>query len=111
LSYSPIPASKIPLTVKRLNLGCIPIILADSCGTSKVTLLPTLTPNFVAKPMPIKILDLPNSALPDLIIRLKVDDLFNAKKITNEVVNSLNSSQYYGVDWTQQKAIQCQQNP
>jgi lipoprotein-releasing system permease protein len=37
-------------------------------------------------------------------IRLKVDDLFNAKKITNEVVNSLNSSQYYGVDWTQQKA-------
>lgn len=37
-------------------------------------------------------------------IRLKVDDLFNAKKITNEVVNSLNSRQYYGVDWTQQKA-------
>jgi ABC-type lipoprotein release transport system permease subunit len=37
-------------------------------------------------------------------IRLKVDDLFNAKKITNEVINSLNSSQYYGVDWTQQKA-------
>jgi hypothetical protein len=43
LSYSPIPASKIPLTVKRLNLGCIPIILADSCGTSKVTLLPNFS--------------------------------------------------------------------
>lgn len=37
-------------------------------------------------------------------IRLKVDDLFNAKKITNEVVNNLDSQQYYGVDWTQQKA-------
>ncbi len=37
-------------------------------------------------------------------IRLKVDDLFNAKKITNEVVNELDSQQYYGVDWTQQKA-------
>ncbi|WXU00266.1 MAG: Lipoprotein-releasing system transmembrane protein LolE [Catillopecten margaritatus gill symbiont] len=37
-------------------------------------------------------------------IRLKVDDLFNAKKITNEVVNELNSGQYYGIDWTQQKA-------
>lgn len=37
-------------------------------------------------------------------IRLKVDDLFNAKKITNEVLDSLNSEQYYGVDWTQQKA-------
>lgn len=37
-------------------------------------------------------------------IRLKVDDLFNAKKITNEVVNDLDSQQYYGVDWTQQKA-------
>ncbi|MBA5249532.1 Lipoprotein releasing system transmembrane protein LolE [hydrothermal vent metagenome] len=37
-------------------------------------------------------------------IRLKVDNLFNAKKITNEVLDSLNSGQYYGVDWTQQKA-------
>lgn len=37
-------------------------------------------------------------------IRLKVDDLFNAKKITNEVVDSLNPKQYYGVDWTQEKA-------
>ncbi len=37
-------------------------------------------------------------------IRLKVDDLFNAKKITNEVLDNLNSEQYYGVDWTQQKA-------
>ncbi len=37
-------------------------------------------------------------------IRLKVDDLFNAKRITNEVLNNLDSSQYYGVDWTQQKA-------
>lgn len=37
-------------------------------------------------------------------IRLKVDDLFNAKKITNEVIDTLNSGKYYGVDWTQQKA-------
>ncbi len=37
-------------------------------------------------------------------IRLKVDDLFNAKKITEEVLNGLNSDQYYGVDWMQQKA-------
>ncbi|SMN15917.1 Lipoprotein releasing system transmembrane protein LolE [uncultured Candidatus Thioglobus sp.] len=37
-------------------------------------------------------------------IRLKVDDLFNAKKITNEVIDALNSGKYYGVDWTQQKA-------
>jgi hypothetical protein len=82
----------------------MPIILADSCGTSKVTLLPTLPPNFVAKPMPIKMLDLHQAQLLYTMkgkvsgIRLKVDDLFNAKKITNEVVNSLNSSQYYGVD-------------
>ncbi|RUA05089.1 MAG: lipoprotein-releasing ABC transporter permease subunit [Gammaproteobacteria bacterium] len=37
-------------------------------------------------------------------IRLKVDDLFNAKKITAEVVNDIGHGQYYGVDWTQQKA-------
>ncbi|ABL02561.1 lipoprotein releasing system, transmembrane protein, LolC/E family [Candidatus Ruthia magnifica str. Cm (Calyptogena magnifica)] len=37
-------------------------------------------------------------------IRLKVDDLFNAKKITQEVVASLQSNQYYGIDWTEQKA-------
>lgn len=37
-------------------------------------------------------------------IRLKVDDIFNAKKITQEVVNTLGAHQYYGVDWTQQKA-------
>ncbi|HIF47491.1 lipoprotein-releasing ABC transporter permease subunit [Candidatus Thioglobus sp.] len=37
-------------------------------------------------------------------IRLKVDDIFNAKKITQEVVNTLGAHQYYGVDWTRQKA-------
>lgn len=37
-------------------------------------------------------------------IRLRMDDLFNAKKITNEVVNDLGAGQYYGVDWMQQKA-------
>ncbi|SFV86822.1 Lipoprotein releasing system transmembrane protein LolE [hydrothermal vent metagenome] len=37
-------------------------------------------------------------------IRLKVDNLFNAKKITNEVIERIDSEQYYGVDWTQQKA-------
>lgn len=36
-------------------------------------------------------------------IRLKVDDLFNAKKITNEVVHNLGEN-YYGLDWTAQKA-------
>ncbi len=37
-------------------------------------------------------------------IRLKVSDLFQAKKITHQVVNTLGKDQYYGVDWTQQKA-------
>lgn len=37
-------------------------------------------------------------------IRLKVDDLFEAKKITRQVVNKLGGNQYYGIDWTQQKA-------
>ncbi len=37
-------------------------------------------------------------------IRLKVDNLFNAKKVTHEVVAGLQSDQYYGVDWTEQKA-------
>jgi hypothetical protein len=39
--------------------------------------LPTLTPNFVAKPMPIKMLDLPNSALPDLILSSKTEVFFS----------------------------------
>ncbi|WP_428087674.1 lipoprotein-releasing ABC transporter permease subunit [Candidatus Thioglobus sp.] len=37
-------------------------------------------------------------------IRLKVDDLFQAKKITQEVVDTLDVDRFYGVDWTQQKA-------
>ncbi len=37
-------------------------------------------------------------------IRLKVDNLFNAKKITDEVISDLNPQQYYGVDWMRQKA-------
>ena len=37
-------------------------------------------------------------------IRLKVDDLFQAKEITNKVVKNLDSARYYGVDWTQKKA-------
>ena len=36
-------------------------------------------------------------------IRLKVDDLFKANKITNDVVEKLGSDLYYGVDWMQQK--------
>jgi len=36
-------------------------------------------------------------------IRLKVDDLFNANKITSNVVEKLGSDLYYGVDWMQQK--------
>ena len=36
-------------------------------------------------------------------IRLKVDDLFEANKITNDVVEKLGSDLYYGVDWMQQK--------
>jgi len=36
-------------------------------------------------------------------IRLKVDDLFEANKITNNVVEKLGSDLYYGVDWMQQK--------
>jgi lipoprotein-releasing system permease protein len=36
-------------------------------------------------------------------IRLKVKDLFQAKKITDEIVTRL-GSRYYGVDWTRQKA-------
>ncbi|WPE17624.1 lipoprotein-releasing ABC transporter permease subunit [Candidatus Thioglobus autotrophicus] len=37
-------------------------------------------------------------------IRLKVDNLFQAKKITQEVVSSLGVDKYYGIDWTRQKA-------
>jgi len=37
-------------------------------------------------------------------IRLKVDDLFQAKEITNKVVKDLDNTRYYGVDWTQKKA-------
>jgi lipoprotein-releasing system permease protein len=37
-------------------------------------------------------------------IRLKVSDLFQAKKITQEVVDALDSDLYYGIDWTRQKA-------
>jgi lipoprotein-releasing system permease protein len=36
-------------------------------------------------------------------IRLKVDDLFEANKITKNVVEKLGSDLYYGVDWMQQK--------
>jgi len=36
-------------------------------------------------------------------IRLKVDNLFKANKITNNVVEKLGSDLYYGVDWMQQK--------
>ncbi len=38
-------------------------------------------------------------------IRLKVNDLFQAKKITNEVINNLDKTRYYGVDWTKKKLI------
>jgi len=37
-------------------------------------------------------------------IRLKVLDLFQAKRITQEVTEKLGSDQYYGIDWTRQKA-------
>jgi len=37
-------------------------------------------------------------------IRLKVADLFQAKRVTKEVVANLGSEQYYGIDWTRQKA-------
>jgi lipoprotein-releasing system permease protein len=38
------------------------------------------------------------------VIHLKLDDLFSAKRITNEVVHSLGADRYYGVDWTVQKS-------
>ncbi len=37
-------------------------------------------------------------------IRLKTNDLFQAKQITNEVINKLGNNKYYGVDWSQKKA-------
>jgi lipoprotein-releasing system permease protein len=37
-------------------------------------------------------------------IRLKVLDLFQAKRITQEVTEKLGNDQYYGIDWTRQKA-------
>ncbi len=37
-------------------------------------------------------------------IRLQVDDLFQAKKITNQVAKSLGANQYYGIDWSAQKS-------
>ena len=36
-------------------------------------------------------------------IRLKVDNLFEADKITSNVIEKLGSDLYYGVDWMQQK--------
>ena len=36
-------------------------------------------------------------------IRLKVDNLFEANKITDNIVEELGSDLYYGVDWMQQK--------
>lgn len=43
--------------------------------------------------------------MPDEIsgIRIKVDDLFLANKIIQEVVESIGSNQYYGVSWQEQK--------
>jgi len=37
-------------------------------------------------------------------IRLKVDDLFEARRITNQVVKKLGNDRYYGTDWMQKKA-------
>lgn len=37
-------------------------------------------------------------------IRLKVTDLFQAKKITAEVLSQLDGDRYYGIDWMQKKA-------
>ena len=37
-------------------------------------------------------------------IRLKVADLFQAKRITQEVTEKLGNDKYYGIDWTRQKA-------
>jgi len=37
-------------------------------------------------------------------IRLKLKDLFSAKRVTNEVISDLGSERYYGVDWTVQKS-------
>ena len=37
-------------------------------------------------------------------IRLKVADLFQAKKITAEVLSQLDGDRYYGIDWMQKKA-------
>jgi lipoprotein-releasing system permease protein len=37
-------------------------------------------------------------------VRLKVDDLFEARRITNQVVKKLGNDRYYGTDWTQKKA-------
>ncbi len=37
-------------------------------------------------------------------IRLKVEDLFEARKITADIVQNLGENRYYGMDWTRQKA-------
>ena len=37
-------------------------------------------------------------------VRLKVDDLFEARRITNQVVKKLGNDRYYGTDWMQKKA-------
>ena len=37
-------------------------------------------------------------------VRLKVDDLFEARRITNQVVKKLGNDRYYGTDWIQKKA-------
>ena len=37
-------------------------------------------------------------------IRLKVDDIFNAKNVANELTRKLGNNKYYSIDWTRQKA-------
>jgi lipoprotein-releasing system permease protein len=37
-------------------------------------------------------------------IRLKLDNLFQAKQVTNEIVIGLGGDKYYGIDWTIQKS-------
>jgi lipoprotein-releasing system permease protein len=37
-------------------------------------------------------------------IRVRVDDIYQSRKIIDKLISSLDSEKYYGIDWTRQKA-------
>jgi len=52
LSYSCIPTSKMPTTVKRRRRGMLPAMVTVICGTTRVTFEPTSTASACASSRP-----------------------------------------------------------